>query len=78
MSKQLENLLSDYITSKQAADILGVTRNHIDLLLARGKIKGVRIGILWMVHLPSLENYSKIKSPRGRPPKNKPKFQPGK
>ncbi len=65
--------LSNYATTGQAADILGVTRKHIALLLGQGKIKGIKLGHEWLVYIPSLDRYRETKSSKGRPPSREPK-----
>lgn len=67
MSKELKTLLSDYVTTRQAAEMLGVVTDHINHLLAKQKIKGIKMGYSWLVYLPSLDEYVKTRSPGGRP-----------
>ncbi len=40
----MSNDLTQYVTTRQAADSLGVVTDHINHLLAKGKIKGVKLG----------------------------------
>ncbi len=63
----MSNDLTQYVTTRQAADSLGVVTDHINHLLAKGKIKGIKLGYSWLVYVPSLEAYQKSKSPGGRP-----------
>ena len=64
--------LSDYLTTRQAAELLGVDRTHINRLLIDGKLKGQKIGHNWMVFRPSLEEYQPPKELGGRPRLGKP------
>jgi excisionase family DNA binding protein len=59
--------LSKYVTTRQAAELLGVNRFWIVRLLANEKIKGHKLGHDWIVFAPSLEKYRETKSKRGRP-----------
>ncbi len=67
--------LSNYVTTARAAEILGVSSNHIRLLLGREKLKGVRLGHEWLVFVPSIEKYVKSKSTKGRPASSTPQLQ---
>ncbi len=59
--------LTQYVTTRQVADSLGVVTDHINHLLAKGKIKGIKLGYSWLVYVPSLAEYQKSKFPGGRP-----------
>ncbi len=65
--------LSNYVTTRQAADILGVTQQHVALLIGRGKLQGTKLDYAWLVFRPSIEQYQKTKSAKGRPRSNPPK-----
>ena len=61
----------DYITSAEAAELLGgVTANHIRLLIKRGTLRAVKRGHDWWVERPSVEAYAATERKRG--PKAKP------
>lgn len=67
--------LKDTVGTEDAAQLLGVTQDHIDELCKRGKIKCKRIGShSWAVYYPGLEQYLKSKSTRGKSPSRKPKI----
>lgn len=60
--------LTQYVTTKQAAEMLGVDPDHINHLLAKNKIRGIKPGgWSWLVYVPSIERYNKLRSPKGRP-----------
>jgi len=68
----MSDSLSDYISTREAAERLGVVTDHISHLLAAEKIRGKRIGRAWLVYVPSLERYIANKPPNiGRPPSRK-------
>lgn len=71
----MSNDLSKYVTTKQAAVMLGVGQEHIRKLLIRSKVKGMHLGRDWLVFVPSLEKYMSTKSPKGRPPSGTPQIQ---
>ena len=49
--------IKNVITAAQACEILGVTRSGINFLLTKGKIKGWKLGKLWLVDRTSAEQY---------------------
>lgn len=67
--------LDQYVTTKKAAEMLGVTQDHITRLLTGEKIKGIKLGHESLVYVPSLEKYRGTKSKRGRPPSGTPQLQ---
>jgi excisionase family DNA binding protein len=67
--------LTDYVTTKQAAEMLGVLQTSIAHLLYNKKIKGIKLGGMWLIYLPSLEHYLANKSPGGRPRSGIPQIQ---
>ncbi len=64
--------LTQYVTTKQAAEMLGVNRFRVVQLLLNGRIKGIKPGHDWLVFTPSIERYRVTKSPKGRPPSRAP------
>jgi excisionase family DNA binding protein len=72
MDKNTLTVIKQFISTKQAAERLGVGRLQAARLIREGKIEGVRIGGTWIVYAPSLRNYLKTKDPRGHPPSGKP------
>ncbi len=69
------NDLSQYATTEQAAELLGVIPTSVNHLLVSGRLVGIKWGRDWLVYRPSIEEYLKTKSTKGRPPKNSPKRQ---
>lgn len=67
--------ITKYITTREAAEMLGVNRFWIVRLIANGKIKAIKKGYDWFVFTPSLEKYLTHKSKRGRPPSKPPKIK---
>lgn len=67
--------LTQYVTTAQAADMLGVVTEHINHLLLAGRLKGTKFGKSWMVYLPSIERYQENKAPGGRPPSRAPQSE---
>jgi excisionase family DNA binding protein len=49
--------IKNIITAGQACEILDITRSGINFLLTRGKIKGWKLGKLWLVDRASAEQY---------------------
>jgi hypothetical protein len=68
-------LVTDYVTTKKAAEMLGSSQDHIRLLLGRNRVKGIMLGHDWLVFVPSIEKYVEAKSKRGRPPSGTPRIQ---
>jgi excisionase family DNA binding protein len=66
--------LREYITTRQAADLLGLVVTSVNHLLYDGKLQGIKIGRDWFIYRPSIENYLKIRSPKGRPSSKRPKL----
>ncbi len=71
----MEVMLEDLCTTSQAAEILGVTQDHVLNLIYSKKIPAVQLDNTWIVHKPSLQDYLKNKSRRGKPPSGKPKLE---
>jgi excisionase family DNA binding protein len=67
--------LSKYVTTRQAADLLGVKTEHINHLLIAKKIDGRKLGYSWLVFKPSLEKYLANKSKGGRPTSGTPQLK---
>ena len=68
--------LSKYVTTRQAAEMLGTATTHINRLLIDGKLNGIKPGGHdWLVFQPSLEKYLANKSRRGRPTSKTPTIQ---
>ena len=67
--------LSKYVTTKQAADMLGVVTEHVNRLLIDRRLRGLKMGNAWLVYVPSIEKYRDTKSKRGHPPSRAPQPQ---
>jgi len=48
----------EWITTEEAARIIGVTRSQVRYLLHKGVLKGQRFGYMWMVDKESAERYA--------------------
>ena len=72
----MTNDLAQYITTKQAAEMLGTADANVRHALIEGRVQGRKLGHYWLVYLPSLKEYFETKSPAGRPPSREPKIQP--
>ncbi len=58
----------NYITSKEAAEILGITHLGASRLVRQGKIPGVKIGRVYVIPRTAVLEYGKGYVPRrGRP-----------
>ncbi len=64
-----DDLLVDVIDAAQAADILGVRREHVVKLLQAGRIPGKRLTATWVTTRQAIEAYARDRRPRGRPRK---------
>ncbi|MGB8645617.1 MAG: helix-turn-helix domain-containing protein [Anaerolineae bacterium] len=67
--------LSQYVTTKQAAEMMGVDDSSVRHLLIGGRLRGQKIGSEWLVYKPSIERYEQTKSAGGRPRSGKPKVE---
>ncbi len=67
--------LTQYITTKQAAELMGVDQTHINRLLIEKRLKGFKWGHDWMIFKPSIEKYNETKSTKGRPRSHEPQLQ---
>ena len=63
--------LSDYITTQEASERLGVTADHVGHLLRAGKLKGFQLQRDWLVLKSSLERYLSHRPKRGPKPQRK-------
>jgi excisionase family DNA binding protein len=50
----------EWITTQEAAEIIGVTRNHVRHLIRHGELQAKRFGRAWMVSRKSAEAYAAI------------------
>ncbi len=56
-AEPMSNDLTQYVTTKQAAGMLGVTPDHVIRLLTENRLRGIMPGHDWMVYVPSIEKY---------------------
>lgn len=49
--------LADYITTDEAAEISGYHVNYIRRIMRQGKVKGRKIGLVWLIERDSLQAY---------------------
>jgi excisionase family DNA binding protein len=63
--------LSDYITTKEASERLGVTQHHVRHLVVNNIVQGVKLGHDWLVSVVSLEHYIKNRPKPGPKPEKK-------
>lgn len=66
--------LAQYVTTKQAAEMLGVAAEHINHLIYSGRVRAMKMGRDWLVFRPSVEQYYRTKSPKGKPTSRPPKL----
>ncbi len=67
--------LTQYVTTSQAATMLGVDPSQVARLLRGGDLKGIKLGHDWLVFAPSIQKYFESKSKRGRPSSGTPQLQ---
>ena len=49
--------LREYVTTRQAAVMLGVLTSSVNHPLHGGRLEGVKLGRDWFVYTPSIEDY---------------------
>ncbi len=49
--------LADYITTQEAAKKLGYHVVHVRRMLREGDLQGIKVGYIWLVYKPSVEEY---------------------
>ncbi len=62
--------MSDYITTNEAAGVLGVSRQRVLQLIQDGRLKAEKFADVYMIRPADLSNIEG--KPMGRPPKAKP------
>jgi excisionase family DNA binding protein len=55
---------TDYLTSSEAARLLGFTPDHIRNLIYLGKIKAEKLGRNWIIQKKNLEKITRQRFPR--------------
>lgn len=74
--KELERALSEYVTTSEAAELMGMWVRSVRNLIKAERLKAVRVGRDWLVSKASISEYLKTKSTKGRPTKAKPRKMP--
>ena len=65
-------MAEEWITTNEAAEILGIALNSVGNLLRRGKLKGKKFGRFWMVSKASVAEYAaSYRKPGPKPRKGK-------
>lgn len=70
----MSDLIPGYLSTREAADLLGVDVSQVARLVKSGRIHGVKIGRDWTISRESVEEYYKTKSPKGQPSSHSPKL----
>ena len=60
--------LADVVDAAEAAAMLGVTRQHVVLLLKTGRLPGRRLTATWVTTRQAVHEYQRTRRPPGRPP----------
>jgi len=55
---------SSYVTSAEAAEIMGFSPDHVRKLIIRGKLKGEKFGRNWIIHKKELLKVKRQRFPR--------------
>ena len=67
-TKRNDTPVDDFITTAEAAEILGVTRAYVVMLVARGQLKARKLSNrLWLVNRQSLEGWERKRKRREKP-----------
>jgi excisionase family DNA binding protein len=63
--------ISEYVTTTEAAEILGVHRSRVFPLIRSGRIEAKKVGPMWFILRSSLDNVRERTAgyPKGRPRK---------
>jgi hypothetical protein len=64
-------MAEEWITTKKAAEIIGVSIKQVSYLLINSRIKGKKFGRFWMVDRQSAEKYAASERKPGPKPKVK-------
>ena len=65
MVKKKYTPLEEWLTTKQVADLLGVTHRYVEILCTRGEIECKRIVGRWLVNPTSVEGWTRKRKPKG-------------
>ncbi len=61
---------ANYLTSTEAATLLGFSADHIRNLINQGKLKAEKIGRNWIIDKKNLSKVSRQRFPRKKEPNN--------
>lgn len=70
----MSDVIPGYLSTREAADLLGVDVSQVARLVKSDRIHGIKIGRDWIVSRESVEEYFKTKSPKGQPSSHPPKI----
>jgi excisionase family DNA binding protein len=68
--------MTNYVTTSEAAEIIGCVDSRVRQLLRAGKVAGRRVGRDWLVDRASAERWRDSDRKPGRVPKAKPEKAP--
>jgi excisionase family DNA binding protein len=63
-------MAEEWITTKEAAKILGITPEHMAYLLRKGIVRGQKIGRDWITTRSAVEEYKENRPKPGPKPKS--------
>lgn len=63
----MEKMLEELATTQEVAAKYGWSQEHVSHLIKGEKIAARKLGGVYIVYLPSVEEYLKTKSSKGRP-----------
>jgi len=64
-------MAEEWITTKEAAAILGITPEHMAYLLRKGIVRGQKIGRDWITTRSAIEEYEENRPKPGPKPKSR-------
>lgn len=70
--------ISEYVTSREAADLLGLSKARVDQFVRKGRLSGVMVGNTRLIPRAEVEAMKKTPRPPGRPKKGDEKNKKGK
>jgi excisionase family DNA binding protein len=63
----MKDRLSDYLTTREAADALGLTHQSVQKYCQRGVLKSTKKGRQVLLHQKEIDRYQKNRRPKGWP-----------
>ncbi len=70
----MSEILKDYITTRQAADLLGIRIESVIQLCNDKRLDSEKVGNSWIIRKSSVEEYYRSKAPSGHPASGTPKL----